>query len=88
MRHLVWECDSSVVVEARILGPSCALGGLLAERSLVGRADVLVLRGSPAALECVRLAFASAPGVFAARVVRSLGAALAPSADQLSLPGV
>jgi len=88
MKHLVCRPSGLVELSVGVWGPSVPCRGALAESSFWGRGDVIVFRGSPAALLAVRAAFACAPGVFALRVVRALDSALAPALDSGFLPGV
>lgn len=88
MRHLVSGSPVVPAVSVGVWGPSVPCRGAVAERSFWGRADVLVFSGSPAALAVVRVAFAGAPGVFAAGVVRALDRALDPAPVSGFLPGL
>ena len=88
MKHLLCEPKGFDEVSVGVWGPSVLGRCGVAERSFWGRADVLVFRGSPTALLCVRAAFACAPGLWAASVVRALDSALCPASVSGFLPGV
>ena len=88
MKHLVCVPSGLPVLSVGVWGPSVPCRGAAAERSFWGRGDVLVFRGSRPALLAVRAAFACAPGVFAAGVVRALDSALAPVPVSPFLPGL
>lgn len=88
MKNRMCEHEPIAKITVRVCGPSSRFRGLVASSSEVFEGDVLVFSGSPAALECVRLAFAAVPGRFAAGVVSALSAALAPPASSGWLPGV
>jgi len=88
MVHRLCERNSQGSLVVRLGGPSVPWGGSRVESSWVGRSDVLVLSGSPAALEAVQVAFAACPGEFAGRVVRSIRSVLASAGSQGVLPGV
>jgi hypothetical protein len=86
MKHRVSEKEGCEEIAVGVWGPSVACRGLVAERCFWGRADVLVFRGSRAALLAVRVVFAAAPGWFAAGVVRALDLALDPAPESPFLP--
>jgi hypothetical protein len=85
MEHQLCNAPAPETFTCGIWGASSPFAGAPAERSFWGRADVLVLTGTPASLATIRYAFSILPGRFALGVVREIDRHITPAPDQLAL---